>query len=154
MRTTDFSKAPEIARGEAVFIGGTAYTSPLALLRHAGKYREMVRQMKRMPGYRGHHTYYQPPLTLGTVAFFDTQDDLMRFARTGAHRDLMIWLTESPRNASAGWIRTYTAHESGYTNGTWRAEDGSLGHIERFTPIGDEVEGPTVVRQRRGRGGR
>lgn len=153
MRTSDFSQAPDIAQAGAMFAGGTRYTGPGAWLRHARPYRQMIGQMKRMPGYRGHRTYWQPPWTLGTVAWFDTVDDLMRFARTGVHRELMAWVTDGTRNATGGWIRVYTAQESGYTNGVWRAEGNEMGYIERFTPIGKEIQGPPVKRQPRRRTG-
>lgn len=152
MRTTDFSRAPDIARAGVMFVGGTRYTSPGAWLRHAGRYRTMIGEMKRMKGYRGHRTYWQPPFTLGTIAWFDTMDDLMRFARTGTHRELMDWVVDGTKNATGGWIRVYTAHESGYTNGVWRAEDQEMRNIETFTPIGHEEVGPPVQRVRRTHG--
>lgn len=151
MRTTDFSKAPDIARAGVMFVGGTRYTSPAAWLRHAGRYRTMIGQMKRMKGYRGHRTYWQPPFTLGTIAWFDTMADLMRFARTGAHRELMDWVVDGTRNATGGWIRVYSAHDSGYTNGVWRAEENVMANIETFTPVGREEVGPPVQRARRTR---
>lgn len=148
MRTDDFSKAPRIAQGEAMFVGGTRYTSPLAWLRHARRYRVMIKQMQRFRGYCGHRTYWQRPWTLGTVAWFETTDDLMLFARSGVHRELMAWVVER-RNATGGWIRIYTASPHGYANGVWRAEGDELAHIERFTPIGRETEGPLVRRGKR-----
>lgn len=151
MRTQDFSRAPDIAQAGAMFAGGTRYTGPAAWARHARRYRTMVGEMKRMPGYRGHHTYWQPPFTLGTIAWFDTMDDLLRFARTGTHRELMDWVVDGTRNATGGWIRVYTAEVSGYTNGVWRAEDQQMRNIETFTPVGTETTGPPVRRVRRGR---
>ncbi len=152
MRTDDFSMAPRIARAGAMFIGGTRYTGPMAWARHARSYRAMVLQMRRMRGYCGHRTYWQRPFTLGTIAWFDTVEDLMLFARCGAHRELMEWVVDGTRNATGGWIRIYTAREQGYTNGVWRAEDGAMAHIERFTAIGTETDGPPVKRRPRGAG--
>lgn len=149
MRTDDFSAAPDIARAGAMFVGGTRYTSPAAWLRHARRYRVMVGEMTRMRGYRGHRTYWEPPFTLGTIAWFDTMDDLMLFARTGTHRELMDWVVDR-RNATGGWIRVYTAEPSGYTNGVWRAEGDVMRNIDTFTPIGREKVGPPVRRKRRG----
>jgi len=148
VRTDDFSKAPRIGQAGAMFVGGTRYTSPIAWLRHAGRYRKMISQMKRFRGYCGHRTYWQRPWTLGTVAWFESTEDLMRFARSGVHRDLMAWVVD-PRNASGGWIRIYAASPHGYANGVWRAEGDVLEHIERFTPVGREVEGPLVRRKAR-----
>ena len=149
MRTQDFSQAPDIAQAGVMFVGGTRYTSPAAWLRHAGRYRTMIAEMKRMRGYRGHRTYWQPPFTLGTIAWFDTMDDLMLFARTGTHRELMAWVTDGTRNATGGWIRIYTADPHGYTNGVWRAEGNVMQNIETFTPIGKEQVGPPVERRKR-----
>ena len=38
--------------------------------------------MTRMRGYRWHKTYYEWPLTLGTIAFFEDRDALLKFARS------------------------------------------------------------------------
>lgn len=148
MRTDDFSRAPRIAQAGAMFVGGTRYTGPLAWARHARRYRTMIRQMERFRGYCGHRTYWQPPWTLGTVAWFETMDDLMLFARTGVHRELMEWVVDR-KHATGGWIRVYEASPHGYSNGVWRAEGDVMATIETFTPIGREVEGPPVVRRRR-----
>ena len=146
MRTRDFSRAPAQARAGAMFIGGTRYANPLVLLRMAPGWIRMVRDMRRMSGYCWHTVYWQFPLTLGTIAFFTDRDALLRFARTRHHRKLMMWLTDGTRNATAGFIRLYTASPDGYSNGAWRAEDGAMGHIEQFTPLGAETTGPAVRR--------
>lgn len=148
MRTDDFSLAPRIAQAGAMFVGGTRYTSPLAWLRHARRYRAMIRQMKRFRGYCAHRTYWQPPWTLGTIAWFETMDDLMLFARTGLHRELMDWVVDR-RNATGGWIRVYGASPHGYSNGVWRAEGDVMANIEHFTPVRAETQGPPVRRGRR-----
>lgn len=100
------ASAAGMAGADAVFVGATRYTGPLAWLRLAPRWLAMVRQMKRIPGYRYHRVYYEPPFTLGTLGFFATQDDLLRFARTGTHRELMGWVL-APQNASGGYIRIY-----------------------------------------------
>ncbi|MFI6133765.1 DUF4188 domain-containing protein [Micromonospora sp. NPDC051141] len=146
MRTRDFSRAPAQARAGAMFIGGTRYASPLVLLRLAPDWFRMVRDMRRMSGYCWHTVYWQFPLTLGTIAFFTDRDAMLRFARTRHHRKLMAWLTDGGRNATAGFIRLYTASPDGYSNGAWRAEDGAMGHIDTFTPLGVETTGPAVRR--------
>jgi hypothetical protein len=110
----------------------------------------MLRVMKRMRGYRWHKVYYEWPLTLGTIAFFEDRDALLKFARSKEHRDLMCWLTDDgTKRAQSGFIRLYAAEPEGYSNGRWRAEDDSMGHIPTFTPLGREVEGPPVHRVRR-----
>ncbi|MEV6692784.1 DUF4188 domain-containing protein [Micromonospora sp. NPDC051196] len=146
MRTRDFSRAPAQARAGAMFIGATRYTNPLVLLRLAPAWFRMLRDMRRMSGYCWHTVYWQFPLTLGTIAFFTDRDAMLRFARTRHHRRLMVWLTDGTRNATAGFIRLYTAAPDGYSNGTWRAEGPEMGHITTFTPIGAETIGPEVVR--------
>jgi hypothetical protein len=150
MRTTDFSAAPPQARATAMFVGATRYRSPFAVLRLGVTYVRMVRDMKRMRGYCWHKVYWQFPLTLGTVAFFTDRDAMLRFARSRHHRSLMVWLTEGTRNATGGFIRQYSAEPSGYSNGIWRAEDASMGHIAEFTPLRSEVargrSGPSVTR--------
>lgn len=95
---------------DAVFVGATRYTGLRAWMRLAPKWVRLVRQMKRMPGYRSHQVYYQPPFTLGTLGFFATRDDLLRFARSGEHRAVMDWVLHE-RNATAGYIRLYHAGE-------------------------------------------
>ena len=149
MRTTDFSAAPTKAQATAMFIGATRYNGPLAWARLAPKWLAMVRDMKRMPGYCGHQVFWEAPWTLGTIGWFATRDDMMRFARTGTHREMMQWATDGTRNATGGWIRLYTVDPHGYSNGVWRAEDGLMDHIEHFTPVASETEGPTVRRQPR-----
>lgn len=151
MRTDDFSGAPDIGRAGAMFVGGTRCTSPMAWARHARPHRAMVAALRRMRGYRGHRTYWQPPFTLGTIAWFDTVEDLMRFARSGAHRELLAWVVEGTGNGTGGWIRVYAAQPQGYTNGVWRAEGHEMAHIDTFTPIGREAQGPPVRRGPRSR---
>ncbi|MEU7616390.1 DUF4188 domain-containing protein [Micromonospora rifamycinica] len=146
MRTRDFSRAPAQARAGAMFIGGTRYANPLVLLRLAPSWFRMVRDLRRMNGYCWHTVYWQFPLTLGTIAFFTDRDAMLRFARTRHHRRLMVWLTDGTRNATAGFIRLYTATPDGYANGTWRAEGPEMGHIDTFTPLGTETTGPAVRR--------
>jgi hypothetical protein len=153
-RTSDFSAAPPQGQAGAMFIGATHYASPWTLLLLYRPWRRMVRQMTRMRGYRWHRTYYEWPLTLGTIAFFDDRGALLKFARSSEHRHLMCWLTDDgTKRARAGFIRIYEAHPQGYSNGTWRAEDGSMGHIPTFSPLEREaaqhLEGPPVHRKHR-----
>lgn len=147
MRTTDFSAAPPQGQATAMFIGATRYSGPLAMLHTIRTWVPMVRQMKRMSGYRWHTVYYRFPYTLGTIAFFADQDAMLKFARSRHHRDLMCWLTdEGANNATAGFIRLFTAQPHGYSNGLWRAEDGSMSHMPTWTPLSTETAGPPVHR--------
>lgn len=95
----------------AVFVGATRYTSPGAWLRLAPRWRSMVAQMRRMPGYLHHQVYYDPPFTLGTIGYFATREDLLRFARSGVHRELMQWVVDGTDNATGGYIRVYRSEE-------------------------------------------
>lgn len=91
----------------AVFVGATRYASPLAWARLGPRWRRMVGQMRRMPGYVHHQVYFDPPFTLGTIGYFATREDLLRFARSGEHRELMQWVTDGTDNATGGYIRVY-----------------------------------------------
>lgn len=147
MRTGDFSQAPPPATATAMFVGATRYSGLRSILLLGPRWMRMVRQMKRMAGYRWHRIYWQFPLTLGTIAFFDTMDDLLLFARSTEHRDLMCWVTDhGTTNATGGWIRLYDARPDGYSNGTWRAEGDPMAHVDHFTPRSDEDAGPPVHR--------
>lgn len=147
MRTNDFSRTPPQGQATAMFIGATRYRSPLSILTLTFTWVRMVRDMKRMRGYRWHKVYYEFPLTLGTIAFFSDRDALLRFARSRHHRALMIWVTDGGKNATGGFIRLYDAAEEGYSNGIWRAEGNRMAHIPTFTPLSTEAgAGPSVVR--------
>jgi hypothetical protein len=146
MRTSDFSKAPPQAQATAMFVGATRYRSPLSILTLSLTWFRMVRDMKRMRGYCWHKVYWEPPLTLGTIAFFSDRDALLRFARSRHHRKLMVWVTDGTKNATGGYIRLYGAEPEGYSNGMWRAEGNRMAHIPTFTPLSSEDHGPPVVR--------
>jgi hypothetical protein len=141
MRSRDLSLTPPPGPAGAMFVGATRYASPLAVLTLGPRWFRMVRQMRRMRGYVWHRVYYRAPLTLGTIAFFTDREELLKFARSREHAELVCWLTDTGRKkATAGWIRIYTAEEEGYTNGRWRAEDGALGHVETWAPLAAETE--------------
>ena len=144
MRTTDFSRAPRMGQAGAQFVGGTKFTGPRAFIGLARRWFPMVRRMKRSRGYRGHKIWYTFPFTIGTIAFFETRDDLLAFARTPEHARIMRWVMR-PGNAHGGFIRLFEALPSGYSSGVWRAEAGhELRAIEQFTPLSHETEGPAV----------
>jgi hypothetical protein len=147
MRTTDFSAAPPQAQASAMFIGATRYRGPWSIFSMTRMWFRLVRDMKRMRGYRWHKVYWEAPFTLGTIAFFSDRDALLAFARSRHHRALMQWATAGDRNATGGWIRLYTAEPGGYANGVWRAEGNVMRHIETFTPMSHEDTGPPVVRR-------
>jgi len=148
MRTTDFSCAPAIGQAEAIFAGGTNFGSLPAMLRLPRLWFPLVRRMKRSPGYRGHHIWYQFPFTLGTIAFFADRDALLTFARSPEHARIMDWVMERG-NARGGFIRLYDDQPGGYSSGMWRAEPPHvMRHIERFSAIAGEEKGPPVSKIR------
>jgi hypothetical protein len=150
MRTTDFSKAPQLAQATAMFVGATRYRGPHSIVVLSFTWFRMIRQLKRLQGYCWHRVYWEWPFTLGTIAFFSDRDSMLKFARSKYHRQLMCWITDhGTRNGTGGYIRLYTADQGGYTNGVWRAEENIMAHIERFSPLPVETAGPAVHRPAR-----
>jgi hypothetical protein len=144
MRTTDFSRAPEIGQAAAQFVGGTKFSGLGAFVELVRLWRPLVRRMKRAPGYRGHKVWYTFPWTFGTIAFFETRDDLLAFARTPEHARIMRWVMR-PDKARGGFIRLFEALPSGYSSGVWRAEPPhEMRAIETFTPLSREERPPAV----------
>lgn len=144
MRTTDFSRAPAMGQARAQFVGGTKFTGLPAFIQLARRWFPLLRRMKRSPGYRGHQIWYAFPFTIGTIAFFESRDDLLAFARTPEHAEIMRWVMR-PGNAHGGFIRLFEALPSGYSSGVWRAEAGhELQTIKQFSPLAGEVDGPPV----------
>ncbi len=146
MRTKDFSKAPLIGQATAMFVGATSYRGLTSIVALTRTWFQMIAQMKKMPGYCKHFVWYEFPFTLGTIAFFKDRDAMLKFARSKYHNQLMIWVTDGNKNADGGFIRLYSAEESGYSNGKWRAEEKIMKVIERFTPLTGESAGPLVQR--------
>lgn len=149
MRTTDFSHTPPQGRAGSVFLGCNEYRSLTAIAGQLRRWPKLARALKRAPGYLWHRSYYEFPKRIGLIVAFETQDDLMRFARTHEHHEIMRWLVGrgdvSP--ARGGFIRILTAEDWGYTNGIFRAEDASTGMIDRFSPVAGETaaEAPATV---------
>lgn len=143
MRSANFSATPPQGQGNALFLGCNEYRSVLAMAEQLRRWPKLVAALKRAPGYLWHRSYYEFPKRIGLVVVFQSRDDLMRFARTQEHHEIMHWLVgkgdQSP--AKGGFIRIYQADESGYTNGIFRAEDGRTGMIDRFSPVVGETPG-------------
>jgi len=150
VKTTDLSKAPRDARAGAVFVGATEYTGVRALVEQLPTFLRLRRPLKRAPGFCGYHITYRFPYTFGQIVLFEEMDQLLRFARSKDHRELMRWVTDGDRNARAVFIRLYETHPGGsYANGAWSA-DGAAGYDERFTALSTEEEGPFVHPRRAG----
>lgn len=145
MRTKDFSRAPRRAQAGALFIGSTRYNGLRQWITLYRTWRPFVKRMTATDGYCWHKVYWEPPYTLGTIACFETKDDLLRIARTPEHRKLMQWVANgSTDQATAGFIRLFDADPDGYTSGIWRAEDAAMTHIEEFTRTAGEARDSRV----------
>ncbi|MGO2861856.1 MAG: hypothetical protein ACTIC1_11915 [Brevibacterium sp.] len=140
MRSNDFSQAPPQARAEAVFLGANRYRNPVVMLGQLRRWPRLAKALRRSPGYLWHRSYYEFPDRIGLFVAFATRDDLMRFARTPEHVEIMEWLVGKGETSPArgGFIRILSAEEWGYTNGEFRAEDGRLGMIDEFTKLSSE----------------
>ncbi|RFA12429.1 hypothetical protein B7R22_14955 [Subtercola boreus] len=101
--------ARPVTDARAMFIGATKYRGPRALVQLSRTWYPMVARMQTLRGYVWHTVYWEPPFTLGTLAFFATRDDLLSFARLPAHRTLMQWITRGTRNGTGGYIRLHLA---------------------------------------------
>lgn len=140
MRSNDFSQAPPQARAGAYFLGANRYRSPLVMLGQLRRWPKLAKALRRAPGYLWHRSYYEFPDRIGLFVAFATRDDLLRFARTPEHVEIMHWLIGDGEKSPArgGFIRLLEAEEWGYTNGEFRAEDGRLAMMDSFTPISEE----------------
>lgn len=140
MRSKDFSLTPPQGRAEAVFLGANRYRNPLAMLGQVRRWPKVAKGLKVAPGYLWHRSYFEFPDRIGLMVAFATRDDLMKYARTPEHREIMKWLIGGGEKAPArgGFIRIFGAEEWGYTNGEFRAEDAQLGMIDSFTAVSDE----------------
>jgi hypothetical protein len=153
VKTADLSKLPRYGQANAVFIGASEYTGLRALLVHWPKWIRLRRRLTNAPGFCGLYVYYKFPFTFGQVVLFESMDQMLRFARSKLHRELMAWITEHDgekgRNANAGFIRLYEAVPgASYANGAWSA-DGAAGYDERFSALSTEQQGPPVKPHKR-----
>ncbi len=93
----------------AMFLGATRYRGIRSMLSMPRWWIALVARMKAQDGFVWHAIYWMPPFSLGTIALFTSRDDLLVMARIPAHRQLMQWVTDGTRNATAGFIRLYAA---------------------------------------------
>ncbi|QGQ20727.1 hypothetical protein GC089_17955 [Cellulomonas sp. JZ18] len=116
------------AQAGALFLGATRYRGPHAWAALSREWYPMVAAMRRMKGYVWHRVYWEPPFTLGTIAFFADRDALMLFARLPAHRRLMTWITRDRRHGTGGYIRVHVAAQDVRDDGADAlADDGTRG---------------------------
>lgn len=99
--------------GDALFVGATKYNGPHSWLVLARTWYPMLSKMRRLSGYVWHTVYWPGSFTLGTIAFFETRDDLLVFARTPEHRHLMQWIVGGTQWATGGYIRILIAEDEG-----------------------------------------
>lgn len=127
MRTRDFSAAPPLARAAVM------------LTVEPGRGRASAGWLRRV-----------------SRALHDPAPVRREWLRDGARRaGVIAWYADAAAATDARRrvqrvegvvVQVHEAHPDGYSNGVWRAEDGQMAHVERFTPVGAEQEGPPVVR--------
>ncbi|WP_298887199.1 hypothetical protein [uncultured Serinicoccus sp.] len=129
MRTRDFSAAPPLAQAAVMLTvepaqgraSGAWLRSVTRALEEAGPVRcEWLREGVRRTG---------------VIAWY---------ADAAAAEDAL----QRVQDAAGVVVQVHEADPDGYSNGVWRAEDGRMAHVERFTPVGREEVGPPVVRRR------
>lgn len=120
MRTEDFSHAPRIAQAGAMVTALTGVRGYARARRAAG----------RAAGSCGARMLLRPPTGVGLVAWFETAAAAQAFVGSldGVPATVLV------------------AGQQGYSNGVWRAESNVMAHIETFTPIRGEGQGPPVRR--------
>jgi hypothetical protein len=135
MRSTDFSLAPPQGRAGAMVVVERRFARAVDARRARGARRALAAHLADSPGFLWQKSYARAPRTLGIASYFAERDQLDRaLAETPVH--LRPWLQLEGEHPTG---RILEAEPSGYTNGVWRAEDGSMGHIERFTPTSVEA---------------
>lgn len=120
MRTTDFSRGPDLAQAEVIFIGATRF-SPRSLVTLMRLWLPLKRRLAQSDGFIRLRSWYRFPFIIGSMVWFRDEASLMAFAKTPEHRRIEEWVL-SPGKADAGFIRIYRANPHGYSNGAWRAE--------------------------------
>jgi hypothetical protein len=140
MRTTDFSVAPIQGRAAAMLVTERRFDSARDALRASGSLRAVAAHLAAAPGFHWQKRYRRSPHVLGIVSYFGERAELDNAVAT-LPPTLAAWV-QLTGPASTG--RILAAEPSGYTNGQWRAEDGQMALIERFTPTSVETARGTV----------
>lgn len=122
MRTTDFSVAPRRARAQGMVTMLTGARGVLPALRRAGA----------QDGCCARSPLWCSGAGAGVIAWFDTAAQAQSFARS-----------------CSGPVSVLVALPDGYSNGVWRAEDGRLATIDRFSALPGEGTAPPVRHQDR-----
>lgn len=120
MRTSDFSKAPRLGRAEALVV------------------TDATRTLRGHDGFVSERRWREHGVG-GTIAWFGTPDQARAAASAASAASVR----------DGGFVHVYLAHESGYSNGVWRAEGGPMEHEERFTQLTRELDrnspGPIIA---------
>ncbi|WP_201023306.1 hypothetical protein [Serinicoccus chungangensis] len=133
MRTRDFSAAPPLARAAVML------TVQPARGRASGGWLRSVARALEAAGPVRREWLRAGVRRTGVIAWYaDTASG------ADAHRRV--------QEAGGAVVQVHEANPDGYSNGVWRAEDGRMAHVERFTPVGREEVGPPVARRRPGGG--
>jgi hypothetical protein len=135
MRSTDFSLAPPQGRAGAMVVVERRFARVSDARRARGARRALAAHLADSPGFLWQKSYSRSPRTLGIASYFGERHQLDRALATAPAR-LGGWLQLESEHPTG---RILEAEPSGYTNGVWRAEDGLMGHIERFTPTSVEA---------------
>ena len=135
MRSTDFSLAPPQGRAGAMIVVERRFDRAPDARRARAARRELAAHLADSPGFLWQKSYRRSPGILGVASYFIDHDQLDHaLVTTPTH--LGPWLRLDGEHPTG---RILEAEPHGYTNGVWRAEDGRMGHIERFTPTSVEA---------------
>jgi hypothetical protein len=144
MRSTDFSLAPPQGRAGAMIVVERRFEQATDARRARTARRTLAAHFADSPGFLWQKSYRRSPNAVGVAAYFREREQLDH-ALVTAPAHLEPWLRLAHEHPTG---RILEAEPSGYTNGVWRAEDGRMGHIERFTPtsveVGRQAEPPRV----------
>jgi hypothetical protein len=135
MRSADFSLAPPQGRAGAMVVVERRFARVPDAHRARTARRALAAHLADSPGFLWQKNYGRSPRILGIASYFGERHQLDR-ALAEAPVHLRPWLQLGGEHPTG---RILEAEPSGYTNGVWRAEDGLMGHIERFTPTSVEA---------------
>jgi hypothetical protein len=135
MRTTDFSQAPVQGRAAAMIVTERRFDSARDALRARSAHRALAVHLAGSPGFLWQKRFRRAPHVRGIVSYF-TERAQLDSALASLPPALSAWVNLA---GPAPTGRILEAEPSGYTNGQWRAEDGAMAHIERFTPTSVEA---------------
>ena len=131
----DFSLAPPQGRAGAMIVVERRFDRAPDARRARSARAALAAHLADSPGFLWQKSYRRSPGILGVASYFVDRDQLDH-ALVTAPTHLEPWLRLDGEHPTG---RILEAEPHGYTNGVWRAEDGRMGHIERFTPTSVEA---------------